>query len=768
MPSMDDAQWTAFMLHTGRKEGYGAAIATFTAMLQEWRIAHNRTAPNTEHIPSSRSSSSVSESGAAPAGVSAEARKQRSTLVATAEELFRLLDEDDCGSILTAATREALDADWGYALARVENEPDVLNSQDWVKLCLDAGRRDGAASLVATLRVICDGVKNAKALRHRSRGPVPRSPSPAPAQYTQPPLVLSPEQREAQRARNEWRAKHAPFVSSVTVGKTSVVVSQSVQNLLWRLPDETVPLHREVGPHVAARDEAAMAQLRAAVGELAHPHFVECARRVADAAHKEADVADVVLARVAALESLVAARERVLASRAAECAWGAARGASDAAGTAAVAVDHMCLALLRPASPSEAVRQRALAEHDVDNELYDLRYRAAAVAAPLASGGRFDARVVGLAALLARSSARIGTLEAAVSISLRGELAAQSRRLAMLEYRCELLDAAGGEGTARFLASPHHLSAFASMPSEKVVHATHASFDSTVVRAARRAADLNTGSSSGIRPPPAAARVPTRTTMVTTLRAKTPAAAQRWLEAMSGVGWSVASRGMAPGLRSHASPTGVRKVRFVLNRYILRESCSQFDSLPLTYLTISSIKSNRKGSTFHTPSIRFAPRTTRGDGDSMASVVCEGPLELQTMQAGGLKRVWEARPHCVLRSSGALVLTKRLLRATRRASNSTTLGRVQPGGARVDPLDPRMFHLERYADEEEWRAPRAAAFASPSAAAFTPQRVEKFIRVGRRYSTASSPVSAAPGGGGAAMLLASATPLPAVQTTVET
>ena len=743
MPSMDDAQWTAFMLHTGRKEGYGTAIATFTAMLQEWRIAHNRTAPSTAHTPSelhrsgssaggggdsaSASHSSASGSGEVPAEGSAEALKQRSALVAISEELFRLLDVDDCGSILAATTREVLDTEWDYALAREDNETNVLDNQDWVKLCLAAGRRDGAARIIETFRGICDGIKRAKALRERSQSPVSRSPSPAPAQHTRPPLVLSPEQREVRRVRNEWRAKHAPFVSSITAGKTSGVVSESVKNMLWRIPDASAPPHREVGAHVAVREVNALAQMRAAVGELKHPHFVESAHRIADAAHKEADGVDVILARVAALEAQITARERVVASQCAKRACDAARAASDAAGGCALTVDHILLAHLRPTSPSDVARKDALAKHDLENELYDLRYRTAAIAAPLEVDGHFGVRISGLAAILAQSSGRIGTLEAAVSVSLRGELAAQSRRLAMLEYRCALLDAGGGEGTARFLASPHQQPAFAAMPSEKVVDATDPSFDAAVVRAAKRSA--NAAGSSGLRPPPVPTRVPSTTTTTTTLRAKTPAAAQRWLEALSGVGWTVASRGNVAELRSHVTPTG-----------------------------------GRKCSTFHTPSIRFAPRATCGD-DNEANVVCEGPLELLTLQAGGLKRAWEERSHCVLRASGALVLTKRLLRATRRASNSTTLASILPGDARLDPLDPRLFHLERYADEEKWHVPHAAEVASPNAAAFSPQRVETFIRVGRRYSTASSAAGVAPARDGAAMRLASATPLPAVQTT---
>ena len=100
------------------------------------------------------------------------------------------------------------------------------------------------------------------------------------------------------------------------------------------------------------------------------------------------------------------------------------------------------------------------------------------------------------------------------------------------------------------------------------------------------------------------------------------------------------------------------------------------------------------------------------DGDV---TVCEGPLDVLDIAAGGLRKKWIRRPHCVLRADGSLELTVRMLRASRRESNVDKFGvGCNLGHVALDDKDRRIFHLRAWEKEHgtSRRAQQARNFAS--------------------------------------------------------
>lgn len=100
------------------------------------------------------------------------------------------------------------------------------------------------------------------------------------------------------------------------------------------------------------------------------------------------------------------------------------------------------------------------------------------------------------------------------------------------------------------------------------------------------------------------------------------------------------------------------------------------------------------------------------DGDV---TVCEGPLDVLDIAAGGLRKKWIRRPHCVLPADGSLELTVRMLRASRRESNVDKFGvGCSLGHVALDDKDRRIFHLRAWEKEHgtSRRAQQARNFAS--------------------------------------------------------
>ena len=115
---------------------------------------------------------------------------------------------------------------------------------------------------------------------------------------------------------------------------------------------------------------------------------------------------------------------------------------------------------------------------------------------------------------------------------------------------------------------------------------------------------------------------------------------------------------------------------------------------------------------------------------------------LAAREAGGLRaRAWVNRPHCVLRESGALVLTKRLLRGTRRVSNVATMAQHATGRVRLDEDDCRVFHLDRFANQADdlFLEQEQGDIDDKSAAAADPYDVLRFIRSCNSRAAAESP-----------------------------
>ena len=678
---MDAGEWIAYAMRTGRRQGFGDAIKTYTSICADLHRAAAKkrieaqleSAPSTPQAMADEFRSDRHEvSDTSPS----DHLEARATLRAVATELFKELDTNGDGQLSINEAMNLFDGDdWNTIIDGADQGGDgEMSEEEWIDYATECGRQEGYSNGIDQFRMMLAALHSSAVRRgspppmidHRYRGKDGLLHSPVPTSFVQPKDTRSPEkivadaiakrhrfvtpaQLAAHEKRNLWRSHLEPFIAANVEMTNAIWVS----DVLEEKTAPRVPYHREVGPHVEVQEIVAKAAIKKTVEELSHPELIDTAHRIAAQAHEEAGFIDLVQTRIGAIEEFVRSRETMLSESASRFALRLAHVAATSAEAAAASVKDL-RATPAPVIASEPDREEGkrarTAQHDMDNVLYDLRYSVRSVVVPLGPGGRFANEVVTLSASLAHSSERIGKVEAYLKIGMRAALAAQSRRIAEMEHLLALEDAwQAGEGV-----DPEYLR------EEKTVEA----------REQPNMDDL------------------------ITLRAKTPAAAQRWLEALEGVGWSV--NGGSPALQ-------------------------MMDTTPT--------RAGRKASTFHTPSINFGPR--RG------AIVCEGPLEVQSLAAGGLRRSWSERPHCVLRSSGVLVLTKRLLRNTRRASNIETVGGVTGvGRARVDNRDPRIFYLDGHSDAgATGMTPTRSSVAGSrkGSVAFSPAHVAAFIKVGRKY-----------------------------------